>query len=62
MRLVHRDGLCVQLLDIKKAHLNGKVQPDGGEHYLQAPPEKAKVNMCWELKRWLCGMRPAARA
>lgn len=39
-----------------------KVQQGDRQHYVQAPPEVYKGGLCWRLKRWLYGMRPAARA
>ena len=62
LSLAHRDGLKVLVLDVKKAHLNGVVKPEDGRHYVQAPDERRKPGMCWRLRRWLYGMRPAARA
>ena len=62
LSLAHRDGLKVLVLDVKKAHLNGVVQPEDGRRYVEAPEERRKPGVCWRLRRWLYGMRPAARA
>jgi len=43
-------------IDVKKAHLNGKVQDDVYA-YVRLPDGRV-----WRLKRWLYGMRPAAQA
>ncbi len=43
-------------IDVKKAHLNGKVKDDEYA-YVQLPD-----GTIWRLKRWLYGMRPAAQA
>ena len=46
----------LRFIDVKKAHLNGKV-PDNTFVYVQLPDGR-----CWRLRRWLYGMRPAASA
>ena len=43
-------------VDVKKAHLNGRV-PDDVRAYVKLPGGRV-----WRLKRWLYGMRPAAQA
>ena len=43
-------------IDAKKAHLNGVVPPDVYA-YVVLPS-----GICWRLRRWLYGMRPAAHA
>ena len=43
-------------IDVKKAHLNGKV-PDDEFAFVKLPDGKI-----WRLKRWLYGMRSAAQA
>ena len=46
-------------IDVKKAHLNGKVKE--GEHvYIHLPQEAGAKGKCGRLRRWLYGMRPAA--
>ena len=59
-RLVWRGGRWQRrkllFIDVKKAHLNGKV-PDDVFAYVRLPGGKV-----WRLKRWLYGMRPAAQA
>ena len=44
------------MIDVKKAHLNGKV-PDDVNVFVKLPDRRV-----WKLKRWLYGMRPAANA
>lgn len=34
----NRERLCVLTLDVKEAHLNRVVKPEGGEHFAEAPP------------------------
>jgi len=46
----------VMFIDVKKAHLNGRV-PEDVFAYVKLPDGR-----CWRLKRWLYGMRPAASA
>lgn len=49
-------------IDMKKAHLNSVVKPGDGNHYMAALVEGRNLGMWWKLKKWLSGMRPAARA
>jgi hypothetical protein len=57
------EGEKVMLIDVKKAHLNGKVNmEDDGRHFIELPLESKADGKVGELKRWLYGMRPAARA
>ena len=44
----------IMLIDVTKAHLNGRV-PEDIHAYVELPD-----GTCWRLKRWLYGMRPAA--
>ena len=44
----------IMLIDVKKAHLNGRV-PEDVYVYVELPD-----GTCWRLKRWLYGIRPAA--
>jgi hypothetical protein len=55
------DPTKIMLVDVKKAHLNGKV---GEEIWacIELPEEDAEPGMCGRLVRWLYGMRPAAKA
>ena len=46
-------------MDVKKAHLNGKVSEDEGA-FVVLPPEAGGVVA--RLRRWLYGKRPAAKA
>ena len=46
----------LMFVDVKKAHLNGKV-PEDEFAYVRLPDGRV-----WRLKRWLYGMRPAAQA
>ena len=48
-------------VDVKKAHLNGKV-PENEYVYVEAPEGTSSPGKCWKLRRWLYGMRPAAHA
>ena len=62
---VWRDGcwrkMKLMFIDVKKAHLNGVVEPH--EKVYVSPPEGCcRPGMCWRLRRWLYGMRPAASA
>ena len=50
----------LKLIDVKKAHLNGVV--GGDEHAYIARPGCCAAGMCGRLRRWLYGMRPAAKA
>lgn len=43
MTPAHRDDLNVLVMDVKKAHSNGKAQPEDGQRYMQAPPEVSNV-------------------
>lgn len=61
LTLARRVDLNIVIMDVKEAHLNGKVGPEDGQHYVQAPAEAYKVGMCWKLKRWLYRITPAAR-
>jgi hypothetical protein len=51
----------IRLIDVKKAHLNGKVGDDTWA-CIELPEEDAEPGMCGRLNRWLYGMRPAAKA
>jgi len=62
LALAYRDNLVVMVLDVKKAHLNGVVKDEDGESFVEAPSERKREGTCWKLRRWLYGMRPAARA
>ena len=46
----------LMFIDVKKAHLNGKV-PEDEYAFVRLPDGRV-----WRLKRWLYGMRPAAQA
>ena len=46
-------------IDVKKAHLNGKCDNDAT--FIELPPEVAVPGKCGQLRRWLYGMRGAAR-
>ena len=50
------EGKKLVFIDVKKAHLNGKV-PEDTFAYVELPDGRV-----WKLKRWLYGMRPAAAA
>ena len=53
----------LMFIDIKKAHLNGKIGE--GEFMCASPLEgwwEGGEATCWRLKRWLYGMRLAASA
>ena len=49
----------IMLIDVKKAHLNGEV-PEDEKVFVLLPSEAGRGVA--RLKRWLCGMRPAAKA
>ena len=51
------EAIVAVLIDFKKAHLNGWVKPQGGDHFMKMPEE-----MVGKLKRWLHSMKLAARA
>ena len=51
----------MMFIDVKKAHLYGKCGEDD-KVYVSAPMVWSRPGMCWRLKRWLYGMRPAASA
>jgi hypothetical protein len=55
------DPTKIRLIDVKKAHLNGKVGEDVWA-CIELPEEDAEPGMCGRLNRWLYGMRPAAKA
>jgi hypothetical protein len=55
------DPTKIRLIDVKKAHLNGKVGDDTWA-CIELPEEDAEPGMCGRLERWLYGMRPAAKA
>jgi hypothetical protein len=55
------DPTKVRLIDVKKAHLNGRVGEDTWA-CIELPEEDAEPGMCGRLVRWLYGMRPAAKA
>jgi hypothetical protein len=55
------DPIKVMLIDVKKAHLNGHVD-EGTWACIELPREDFEDGMCGRLKRWLYGMRPAAKA
>ncbi len=46
-------------LDVKKAHIDGKVREE--EWFFVQLPSEASGGVA-RLQRWLCGMRPAAKA
>ena len=49
----------LMFIDVKKAHLNAKLEDD--EHvYVDLPDEAGAAGKCGKLRRWLYGMRPAA--
>jgi hypothetical protein len=56
-----RDPVKVMLIDVKKAHLNGRVDKDTFA-CIEIPEEDREEGMCGRLVRWLYGMRPAAKA
>ncbi len=58
-----REGDCdrIMLIDVKKAHLNGFVEP-GELAYVSLPDGCCAPGRCGRLNRWLYGMRPAASA
>jgi hypothetical protein len=58
-RRERNEDFKVMLIDVKKAHLNGVVGEDDGEHFVRLPEEMG--GGCGKLRRWLYGMRPAAR-
>ena len=47
------------LIDVRKAHLNGVCDEDV---FIELPVEADAPGKCGKLKRWLYGMRPAAKA
>ena len=51
----------LMLIDVRKAHLNGKV-PDDEHVYVELPGAGDEPPRCARLRRWLYGMRPAASA
>ena len=52
-------GYKLMFIDVKKAHLNGEV-PEDEWAFVELPPEAG--GGVARLRRWLYGMRPAARA
>lgn len=60
--LIVKEGLNLMVTDVKEAYLNSIVKPEVGNRYAQASEERTNSGMCWKLERWLCAMRPAARA
>ena len=56
---VDRGGVKMMFVDVKKAHLNGKLKDDEFA-YVQLPEEAG--GGVGRLRRWLYGMRPAAQA
>ena len=55
------DKWKIMLIDVKKAHLNGVVGEDEWA-CIELPDGDKLQGMCGRLRRWLYGMRPAARA
>jgi hypothetical protein len=55
------DPTKIMLIDVKKAHLNGRVGEDVWA-CIELPEEDQEPGMCGRLARWLYGMRPAAKA
>jgi hypothetical protein len=55
------DPIKIMLVDVKKAHLNGRVDQDTWA-CIELPDEDWEQGMCGRLLRWLYGMRPAAKA
>ena len=55
----HRGRVKLMFVDVKKAHLNGRLKE--GEHAFVELPSEAGGGV-GKLKRWLYGMRPAASA
>ena len=51
----------IMLIDVKKAHLNGFVGADVWA-CIELPEEDYEEGKCGRLRRWLYGMRPAAKA
>ena len=51
----------IMLIDVKKAHLNGVVGTDVWA-CIELPEENYEEGKCGRLRRWLYGMRPAAKA
>ena len=51
----------LMFVDIKKAHLNGKVGENEAA-FISLPEGCCAPGMCGRLRRWLYGMRPAASA
>ena len=55
-----RKKLKLLFIDVKKAHLNAKLE-ENEFAYVQLPAEAdAESNKCGRLRRWLYGMRNAA--
>ena len=52
--------MCLLLIDVEKAHLNGIC--DRKDVFVELLREAGAPGKCGRLKRWLYGMRPAARA
>lgn len=46
MTLARRDGLSMLVMGVKKRLLNGKVQAEDEQHYVQAPVEVNQDGMC----------------
>ena len=51
----------IMLIDVKKAHLYGELE-DHESAFVLPPDGECEQGKCWRLRRWLCGMRPAASA
>lgn len=60
--LVHRDGLKVTVVDVKRARMSGVVKQEGGNHRVQTPEGTRTRGTCWRLRVWLFEIRPAARS
>ncbi len=52
--------MIMMLIDVKKAHLNGVVE-EGEEVFVELLEEAEAPGKVGKLKRWLYGMRPAAK-
>jgi hypothetical protein len=61
LRRARLQRMKLMFIDVKKAHLNGVVE-EGEDVYIELPPEANAPGKCGKLRRWLYGMRPAARA